>query len=240
MLELNKIHLGDCYKLIKEIPDNSVDCIYTDVPYKYDMGSCGSSELAQRIKKKKDDLIANDIYDGLNYEILNEFLRISKKVNCYIWCSKLQINEIMNFFLSKGYFFEILVWCKTNPTPSTNNVWLPDLEYCLYFRESGVKLNDGYEFKSKWYITPINKSDKDLFEHPTIKPIELVKRHLLHTTQDGDIVFDPFVGSGTTCVGAKDLNRQYLGIEINPKWHKIACDRLNCVTAGGQQSLFLM
>lgn len=48
------------------------------------------------------------------------------------------------------------------------------------------------------------------------------------------------MGSGTTCVGAKDLNRQYLGIEINPKWHKIACDRLNCVTAGGQQSLFLM
>lgn len=45
-IELNKIHLGDCYKLIKEIPDNSVDCIYTDIPYKYDMGSCGSSELA--------------------------------------------------------------------------------------------------------------------------------------------------------------------------------------------------
>ena len=54
----------------------------------------------------------------------------------------------------KDCYFEILTWNKANPTPTTNNSWLPDIEYCLYFREKGVVLNDGYELKSKWYISP--------------------------------------------------------------------------------------
>lgn len=127
---------------------------------------------------------------------------------------------------------------KTNPTPATNNVWLPDIEYCLFFREKGVKLNDGYEVKSKWYISPINKADKDLYKHPTIKPFELVKRHLLHTTQENDIVLDCFCGSGTTCVACKETNRKYIGMEINEEYHKIATDRLKGITANGQISIF--
>ena len=145
----------------------------------------------------------------------------------------------MKFFIQKydGYF-EILTWNKTNPTPTTNNTWLPDIEYCLYFREKGVKLNDGYELKSKWYSSPINKKDKDKFAHPTIKPIELVKRHLLHTTQPNDIVFDPFMGSGTTCVVSKELGRQYIGFEIEKKWYDIAYDRLNKMDCNGQFKMF--
>ena len=117
-------------------------------------------------------------------------------------------------------------------------MYLSDLEYCLMFREKSCKLNDGYELKSKWYISPINKSDKDLYNHPTIKPLELVKRHILHSTQPGDIVLDCFCGSGTTCVAAKELNRRYIGIEIDPEYYKIACDRLNGIDARGQTSIF--
>lgn len=97
---------------------------------------------------------------GIDYSILKEFIRVMEKVNCYIWCSNSQIFDIMKFFLeqeSKEIYFEILTWNKTNPTPATNGVWLPDIEYCLYFRESGVVLNDGYFLKSKWYLSPINK-----------------------------------------------------------------------------------
>jgi DNA modification methylase len=130
------------------------------------------------------------------------------------------------------------VWGKENPTPFTNNVWLSDLEYCLYFRESGVKLNDGYELKSKWHISPINIDDKNEFEHPTIKPLELVKRHILHASQLNDVILDCFIGSGTTAVASKELGRQYIGIEIDEKWHKIAVDRVNGVNARGEVSLF--
>jgi len=148
-----------------------------------------------------------------------------KKVNIFIWCNKGQLKEIINYF--KDYSMEIIVWAKENPTPFTNNVWLSDLEYCLYFREQGVKLNDGYELKSKWYLSPINKKDKDLYDHPTIKPLELVKRHILHATQENDIVLDTFLGSGTTAVACKELNRRYIGFEISEEYYNISKDRLN-------------
>lgn len=237
MLEINKIHLGDSYELIKQIPDKSIDCIYTDIPYLYDVGGGGSSDLAKRIIKVADDYL-KEISNGIDYSIFEEFIRVTKKINIFIWCSKMQINDIMNFFINKGYNYEIIVWCKTNPTPATNNVWLPDVEYCLYFREKGVKLNDGYEHKSKWYQSGLNVSDKNEFNHPTIKPLDLVKRHLLHATQPNDLVLDCFSGSGTTCVVAKELGRRFIGIEIDPTYHKISVDRLNGINAKGQTSIF--
>lgn len=234
MLELNKIYNMDCYTAIKEIADKSVDCIYTDVPYLYCNGGQGHSELSVRTARKKAELA--DISKGIDYDILNHFKRVMKKINVFIWCSKMQILDFMNFFADCNS--EILVWCKANPTPQTNNVWLPDVEYCLYFREKGVPLNNGYELKSKWYTSPINKKDKDLYDHPTIKPLQLVKRHLLHATQPNDIVLDPFMGSGTTAVAAKETGRQYIGFEIKDDIYQKAVDRTNGIIANGQYSLF--
>lgn len=161
------------------------------------------------------------------------------RVYIYIWCSKEQILDIASYFIKdKNCMFEILVWCKTNPTPFCNNTFLPDLEYCLMFREKGTKLNNDIRLKSKYYISQTNVKDKDLYNHPTIKPLELVKRHILHSTQPGDIVLDCFCGSGTTCLAAKETGRRYIGMEIDPEYHKIAVDRLNGITASGQTSIF--
>jgi DNA modification methylase len=237
MLEINKIHLGDSYELIKQIPDKSVDCVYIDIPYLIASGGGGSSELAKRIIKIQHKDIA-DISNGIEYRILKDLTRIMKKINIFIWCSKLQLLDLMNYFNKPNINFELLTWNKLNPTPQTNNVWLPDIEYCLYFRESRVKLNDGYELKSKWFTSPINKPDKDLYDHPTIKPLELVKRHLAHATQPNDLILDCFSGSGTTCVAAKELGRRFIGIEIDPNYHKISVDRLNGITSNGQTSIF--
>lgn len=246
----NNIYNVDSYKAIKEIPDNSIDCIYVDVPYLYEETSKTKKEtgckLGQRISKMVNSLIDLDIYSGFDYDILDEFIRISKKVNIFIWCSKAQLPYIMNYFIVRNdYNYELLVWNKTNPTPMCNNTWLPDLEYCLYFREKGVILNDGYENKSKWFISGLNVKDKDLFEHPTIKPLEMVKRHLKHATQPNDVVFDCFLGSGTTAVAAKELGRQYIGFEINKHFYDIALDRLKGISVqdrkdmnAGQLNLF--
>ena len=237
MLETNKIHLGDCYELIKKIPDKSIDCIYIDIPYLFDEHGGGNSKLAHRIKKLNSKEL-NKISSGIDYKIFDEFKRVMKKINIFIWCSKLEIRDVLNYFDDENIRYEILTWNKTNPTPSCNNKWLPDIEYCLYFREKGVKLNDGYELKNKWYSSPINKFDKDLYDHPTIKPLELVKKHILHATQPDSIVLDCFCGSGTTCVVCKETGRRYIGIEIEPKYYKIAVNRLNGITADGQTSIF--
>lgn len=232
---LNKITCGDCYELIKELPDNSVDCVYTDIPYLYVKGGDGHSELGSRCKRKKEEI--KNISNGIDYSILDEFKRVLKKVNIFIWCSKMQLLDIMTW--GGVYNQDLLVWCKTNPTPQTNNVWLPDLEYCVHIRETGVPLNEGYEIKSKYYISPANKTDKDLYNHPTIKPLPLIKRHILHASQTNDIVLDCFMGSGTTAVACMETGRNFIGFEIEPKWAKIANDRINKTDAGGQMSLFL-
>jgi DNA modification methylase len=175
---------------------------------------------------------------GIDYSIFEDFIRVSKKLNLFIWCSRLQIPEILNYF--REHMYEILVWCKTNPIPTGNNSYLSDVEYCLYFRDSGVRLNDGYNLKSKWYISGINQKDKDKFLHPTIKPLDLVSRHILHASQYGDIVLDPFVGSGTTALATKNIGRQYIGFECNKQWYDIAVNRLNGIQANGQTTFLAM
>lgn len=199
--------------------------IYVDIPYLISHGGGGSSPLSKRIQREfEKDLI--NIKDGVDYSILEEFVRVMKKINCFIWCSKEQIFDLLKFFIFKKCKFEIIVWCKTNPTPATNNVWLPDMEYCLYFKEKGVKLNNGYDLKHKYYISGLNVKDKKKYEHPTIKPLEFVKKHILHTTQEGDTVLDCFMGSGTTGVACKETNRNFIGIEIDKKYFEIAKNRI--------------
>jgi DNA modification methylase len=238
-MKTNEIIHGNAYALIKELPDHSVDLIYTDIPYEFEAGDNATEPgLQSRLANRKAEL--NAIRMGIDYTILDEFHRVLKKLNLFIWCSKKQVPEIMNLILGKrpDAYFEIIVWTKNNPTPTTNQTWLPDVEYCLYFREKGVRLNDGYELKSKWYNSSINKDDKDEYGHPTIKPLDLVSRHIKHTSNQGDIVLDPFSGSGTTAVAAVEAGRKFIAYELSEDYYRKSVDRLNGVNQGGQTSLF--
>lgn len=240
MLEINKIHLGNCYELIKKIPDKSIDLILIDPPYDFHCGTINKTGIFKdRLVAPGKEIVNMNINNGYDISILKEFVRVLKTINIFIWCNKEQIRDYLNFFNDYDVLFEILTWHKTNPTPLTKNTYLPDTEYCLYFREKGkVFLNDGYELKSKYYVTSTNKCDKDNYLHPTIKPLEIIKKQILHTTQENDIVLDCFCGSGTTCIACKETGRRYIGIEIEPKYYKISVNRLNGITADGQTSIF--
>ena len=232
---LNKITCGDSYKLIKELPDKSVDCIYTDIPYQMTFSGGGTLQhkLGDYIKKE-----VESFSNGIDYSIIKEFIRIMKNINCFIWCSKNQIYDIMSVFQPYNCEFNILTWTKTNPIPFGSSIWLSDIEYCLHFYK-GAGYNIGWENKKKNYSSAINQKDKELFEHATIKPLEMVKRHLLNMTKENDIVLDCFMGSGTTAVACQETNRQFIGFEINEKWCKVANDRLNKVDQNGQTCMFL-
>ena len=146
----------------------------------------------------------------------------------------------MKYFVEeKGCLFNILVWCKTNPTPFANDNFLPDIEYCLIFREKGhTKLNDGYHLKSKWYMSGTNVEDKKNYGHATIKPLELVERHIALSTKENDIVLDPFAGSSTTLLAAKHLHRRYLGFEIDKEYFDTSVKRLSGENIKGELNLF--
>lgn len=258
---INTIQLGDCYELVKQIPDKSIDLVYIDIPYdfegngnvagggsfgnqhrdyhkEYEKVSINSEASALTKRKAKSNYEMSKIAFGIDYKILDELCRTMKYIYIYIWCSKKQIPKLLNYFLKKGCYWELYVWHKNNPIPTCNNKYLSDTEYCLIFREDGTSIYGSYETKAKYYISNINKEDKEKYLHPTIKPLEIVKNHLVNSTKENDLILDCFCGSGTTCVAAKETGRRFIGIEIDPKYHKIAVDRLNGINANGQTSIF--
>jgi len=239
---INTIQLGDCYELIKNIPDKSIDLVYIDPPYDFmtkhqSNNYSGAGAFGKLGRTYHSELENSSIIKGIDVKkILDELCRIMKKVYIYIWCNKDQIYQYLDYF--KDYNMELLTWHKTNPIPTCNDKYLSDTEYLLMFKEKGCKIYGTYETKSKYYLSVINKNDKNLFEHPTIKPLEFVKNHIINSSKENDIVLDCFCGSGTTCLAAKETGRRYIGMEIDPEYHKIAVDRLNGILANGQTSIF--
>ena len=193
-------------------------------------------EYDQRMLKEKrltnlfNDLKDNEHNIGINDEILDEWCRVMKKINIYIWCNKNLIPKLINYFVNeKGCMFDIIIWNKTNAIPFCGSKYLTDCEYCLYFHET-LKLNTTYETAKTVYVQPINIDDKKLFKHPTCKPTNILKNLIFNSSNEGDIVLDTFLGSGSTAVACKELNRKYIGFEINPEYYQIALDRLNGIS----------
>lgn len=234
---INTITLGDSYELIKNIPDKSIDLIIIDPPYKITTGVHSSGFLKGRKELDATRQIFNKNLDiGINNEILKELNRVMKKTNIYIWCNKKQLHQYLDFYNKDNIQLEVIIWNKYNCLPLTNNTYLPDKEYCLFFKEQGICLNTTYETAKTVYEIPINVSDKRKYKHPTIKPLEIIKNLIINSSKEGDLILDCFSGSGTTCVASKELNRRFIGIEIDPEYHKISLDRLNGMTADGQIS----
>lgn len=246
MLERNQIYLGDSYELIKQVEDKSVDLIVVDPPYqiggkpKTEEQLKNSNIITKSINKLNNELMDNNITQGIKTEILDEFMRIMKLPNIYIWCNKKQIIMYFNFFVNKHQCnFDILIWNKQNVMPLYNHQYLNDVEYCLYFRKGGFCNPNCYQNARTVFTNGVNKRDKELFHHPTIKPLSIIETLITNSSKIGDLVFDCFLGSGTTAVASKNLNRDYIGIEMNPKWYAVACDRLNGINANGQQGFLI-
>ena len=244
--ELNKIYNDDCYKAIKKIPDKSIDLIVTDPPYQIESLKGGGMLKEKRLVGLMDSLGDKNLDVGLDKKILEELIRIMKKVNIYIWCNKKMIPMLFDYFVKqKGLLFDILVWNKTNAVPLCGSKYLTDSEYCLYFRKGGYCNPKSYENAKTVYNLPINMADKNKYSHPTIKPLEIIKNLIINSSNENDVVFDPFMGSGTTAVACKELNRHYIGFELDKEYYEIACDRLKGITQqdkkiieSGQMSLF--
>ena len=229
-----KIYNKDCLEFMKEIPDGSVDLIVTDPPYDIHVGieggSC-STHMGRKDRFKNENV--KDIKNfGAGYDIKEfgkEFIRIMKEVNIYFWCNKLQIPDYFNYYVNElGCKFEILTWQKINCMPTYNNKYLTDTEYCLYFRKgSGLCHPANYEDAKTFWYEPINQIDKTKWTHPTIKPLPMIEKLIRNSSNEGDLVFDPFLGSGTGAVAAQNLNRNFIGTEINPDYFKICNERLN-------------
>lgn len=222
-----KIYNQDCMEMLKNIPDNSIDLIITDPPYDI---SCtgGGGNQGHKISTMGKDLVNLNINTGYDIrKVGKEIVRVMKKMNVYFWCNKKQIPDYFDFYVKEqGCKFDILTWNKTNPVPTYSNKYLTDTEYCLYFRNGGMCEPKNYEDAKTYWFDPINASDKQIWEHPTIKPQHMIEKLIRNSSKQGQLVMDLYLGSGTTAAACKKLNRNFIGSEINEKYYKIALDRV--------------
>ena len=147
-----------------------------------------------------------------------------KKFYGYFFCNKSLIADYINFARENKYQFDVLVMAKSNPIPAYNNHHLSDLEYIIMIREKGTYFSKHKELNDfrKFFITSCKKGI-----HPAEKPIELIERFIKVSSQENDLVFDPFMGSGTTGIACKKLNRNFVGFEIDKEYFNIAQERIN-------------
>lgn len=221
---------ADCMEVMRQFVAAGMKfgLIYTDPPYDISATNGGGSMHKSGKLSSLKELADANINKGYDLEEFGEIaIQLQNNINMYFWCNKIQIPRYLDFYVNKHKCkFDILFWTKTNPLPTYSNKYLSDTEYCLYFRKGGYCMPQSYDDARTFYQAPINAKDKKLYNHPTIKPVEVVTRHIRNSTKEGALVLDPFMGSGTTGVACRDLGRNFVGIEIDETYYNIAKGRI--------------
>lgn len=219
-----ELHLGDCLEGMKDLDNGSADMIFTDPPYRTISGGT-SSKLASGWKTSV--LHKNDgkIFEHNNIEIeeyMPELYRILKDGgDCYVMTNNINIMDLLNVADKCGFkFHNLLLWIKN--TCTANRWYMKNVEYVCYFYKSPARrINDA---SSKQTFCADNPTDKS---HPTEKPTSLVRHYILNSTDENDIVVDPFFGSGATAVACAETDRNFIGYEIDPDYYEIAKRRVH-------------
>jgi site-specific DNA-methyltransferase (adenine-specific)/modification methylase len=246
-LAINTIHQGDCVALLKQIPDNSVDLIFADPPYNLQLNgelTRPNQTKVDAVNDEWDKFASMEIYDTFTNDWLRECRRVLKSTGS-IWV----IGTYHNIFRVGASLQDLgfwmlndVVWIKTNPMPNFkgtrfNNahetmLWATKSEKSKYtFHYHSMKtMNDDLQMRSDWFI-PICQGEERLKvngqkAHSTQKPEELLYRVILSTSNVGNVVLDPFSGSGTTAAVAKKLGRNFIAFEREPFYIDVANNRL--------------
>ncbi|SVA56640.1 uncharacterized protein METZ01_LOCUS109494 [marine metagenome] len=233
---------------MKTIPSKSVDLIFADPPYNLQLKDTlyrPDQTTVEAVTQDWDKFNTYKEYDNFTEQWLKESKRILKKGGA-LWVigSYHNILRVGTSIQNHGFWIlNDIIWHKTNPMPNFRGTRFTNahetLLWCTTSREAKYtfnyqnlkELNDGKQMRSDWYI-PICSGKERLREnnnqrsHPTQKPEALMYRIILSSTNKGDIILDPFLGSGTTAVVAKKLQRNFIGIEQDKEYVSLAKKRL--------------
>lgn len=220
MLELNSIYRIDCIEGMRKLPDQSVDMILTDIPYgnvtKNGEERAKSKGQLRSLNKGTADILTFDIQ-----EFIEECYRICKG-STYIFCGIEQMSQIFSFYSSKkDVTARQCIWHKTNPSPiNCQHYWVHSFENCIFAKKRKSTYNDGYAHNV--WDAPIERK----IDFYTPKPLKLFKYLIEKSSNEGDVIFDPCIGSGTSAVAAKELNRNYIGFDLHEDAVRITNERL--------------
>ena len=216
-----KLYNDDCLNVLKDIEDNSIDLIVTDPPYEVITGGRNGG-----VKGKPSGILTeNKQLMKLIPKVdlwLSECFRVMKDgTHIYIMTNTLNLTNYLNIINGVGFkLHNLLVWNKNNTTP--NRWYMKNCEYVIFARKGFAKSINNPSSQTVHNFDNIigNK------QHPTEKPVDLMKLYVGNSSQVGDTVLDPFMGSGSTGVACKELNRNFIGVELDKQYFDIATKRI--------------
>ncbi len=216
-------------EFIKSMRDNSVDFIFTDPPYNISKYSTGNIKFNHRSDINNDIANWDKDFDPLDYR--DDFLRVLKpNGNIFAFTSYNMIGRWHEVFDPLFDTFQYFIWHKTNPTPKFKKAgFLNSCEMIVCIWNKGHTWNFGKQNEMhNFFESPICMKPERLQspKHPTQKPIKLLKHLIDIATNENDVIFDPFMGVGSTGVAALQLNRKFIGIEIDEIYFNASKKRL--------------
>ena len=213
MIEYTLYH-GDCIDIMKKMNNESVDLILTDPPYGIDFQS----------HRRKD--VYKKIQNDTSLEWLDTFFKDANRIMktntaIYVFCSWHNIDKFKIAFEKYFKLKSIIVWVKNNHgSGDLKGSYAPRHEFILYGNK-GRRLFEGKRYDD---VVFFNKTGNKY--HPTEKPVDLLNMYIENSSKENDIVFDPFMGSGSTGIAALNLNRKFIGVELDENYFNIAKKRI--------------
>ena len=205
---------GDCFELLKDIPDESVDMILTDPPY-------GMNFQSSHRKTKYEKIKGDSNLDWLD-DFVDEIYRVSKPNTAhYVFCSFHHIDKFKQAIERKFKIKNILTWVKNNTSMGDlKGDFAPKTEFIIFFHK-GRKLING---KRDPNVLEFKRTQNKL--HPTQKPVDMTEYLIEKFSDEGDLILDPFMGSGTTGIACINTNRNFIGMELDGNYFEVAKNRI--------------
>jgi DNA modification methylase len=220
----HRLLCGDstCSDTVAKLMDGKkADMVFTDPPYKIETEGGCKGNIGQGLKKQGKDIEFISNFEPTEFLQVLPLIFDKNKLNAYIFCNKELLPDYLIWARDNGYSFNVLIWKKPNAIPIGDS-HRPDIEYLLLFRKSAI-WNNG--------LKDVNYSrclefGRETGLHPTMKPIELICNEMLISSNKGSLIFDFFLGSGSTMVASHQLKRKCYGMELDPKYCQVIIDRM--------------
>ena len=228
----NELFCGDYLNALSLIPDKSIDLIITDPPYLHIKGGCKSKRLNVGVRDANSQIVTQMSDFGHNqiYEFLNSVKPKMKKVNMYVFCSKLQLVHYLNWAIENKLQYDVLFWYKNTTRMISTKFYASNVEYIvrIYGRGASLKkrVGDNGKARSELYQKFFAYSTPKKKVYEAQKPLEIIEKMVEVSSEPGEVIFDPFMGSGTTGIACKHLGRKFLGVELEESIFQTAVNRI--------------
>jgi site-specific DNA-methyltransferase (adenine-specific) len=224
---MTSLYNTDAIEWLKTLDNDSVDLIVSDPPYR--VSQHGHSGLGGIFKTKvgEDKKLNGKLFEHNEVDVndyAGELYRVLKPdSHCYIMTNDRNLQNFLNVFTNIGFnFCKLLIWDKQNKI--TNQYYMNQVEYILFMYKGRNKQINNCGTSN---LISVNNVKNKTHNHPTEKPVELMEILIKNSTNEGDLVLDPFVGVGATPVACQNLKRNFIGCEIDKKYYDTTMERLN-------------